>query len=278
VGNTAWQQRIRRAEALAAQYPFAAEVLRFYIHVARFQQEMYNRLDGSAGACPERSPRVPPALRRTSRPLPDLQDTPAVLLGAFPEFLALVEKHGPNQLAQVARELRAESPDAHGELFNAVWSSGGESPSSPEEFLAFAYLQPQAEYDRICANLQLEGYTGSLCPFCNRKPAVAVLRPLGDGGRRNLLCGFCMAEWEFRRIVCPGCGEENHAKLPVYTASELPHIRVECCDTCHSYIKCIDLTKTGLADPLVDELASIPLNLWAQERGYAKLQLNLLGM
>ena len=34
----------------------------------------------------------------------------------------------------------------------------------------------------------------------------------------------------------------------------------------------------GLADPLVDELASIPLNLWAQERGYIKLHPNLLGM
>jgi formate dehydrogenase maturation protein FdhE len=40
----------------------------------------------------------------------------------------------------------------------------------------------------------------------------------------------------------------------------------------------MDLTKHGLAEPPVDELASVPLNLWAQERGYAKLQPNLLGM
>ena len=31
-------------------------------------------------------------------------------------------------------------------------------------------------------------------------------------------------------------------------------------------------------DPLVDELASVPLNVWAQEHGYAKLHANLLGM
>jgi FdhE protein len=104
------------------------------------------------------------------------------------------------------------------------------------------------------------------------------VRPQGDGGSRSLLCGFCLAEWEFRRIVCPGCGQEDHAKLPVYTAEELPYIRVECCDACHTYIKTIDLTKNGLAEPLVDELASVPLNLWAQEHGYAKLHPNLLGM
>ena len=118
----------------------------------------------------------------------------------------------------------------------------------------------------------------SLCPFCNRKPAAGVLRQQGDGGRRSLLCGFCLTEWEFRRVVCPGCGQEDHAKLPVYTAAELPYIRVECCDTCQTYIKSIDLTKNGLADPLVDELASVPLNLWAQEHGYTKLYPNLLGM
>jgi formate dehydrogenase maturation protein FdhE len=53
---------------------------------------------------------------------------------------------------------------------------------------------------------------------------------------------------------------------------------VECCDACHTYSKSIDLSKNGLADPLVDELASVPLDLWAQERGYAKLRPNLLGM
>jgi FdhE protein len=55
-------------------------------------------------------------------------------------------------------------------------------------------------------------------------------------------------------------------------------MRVECCDACHAYIKSVDLTKNGLADPLVDELASVPLDLWAQEHGYAKLHPNLLGL
>jgi formate dehydrogenase maturation protein FdhE len=42
-------------------------------------------------------------------------------------------------------------------------------------------------------------------------------------------------------------------------------------------LKTVDLTKAGLAIPVVDELATIPLDLWARERGYEKLQINLLG-
>jgi FdhE protein len=85
-------------------------------------------------------------------------------------------------------------------------------------------------------------------------------------------------EWEYRRIVCPACGEEDVHKLAVYTAKEFAHVRVEACDTCHAYIKSVDLTKDGHAVPAVDELATIPLNLWAADHGYHKLQTNLLGI
>ena len=273
---TPWQQRIQRAEKLGAQHPYAAEILAFYAHVARFQENLYERLrSGSAG--------VPPAVlletQSASRRLSGLQDDAATntLLARFPEFLALVEDNAPAPLAQAARELRASDPHSWPGLMTQCWTHI-DSPSDPQEFLVLAFLQPYAEFVRSEANLPLEGYTSLLCPFCSRKPALGILRPQGDGGRRSLLCGFCVTEWECRRIICPGCGQEDHAKLPVYTAAELPYIRVECCDACKTYIKSIDLTKHGLADPLVDELASVPLNLWAQERGYAKLHPNLLGM
>jgi FdhE protein len=263
VATNPWQQRIRRAERFAAQHPFAAEILGFYIHVARFQQGLGEKLQHvSAG---------PPAL------LSDRSEF-AELLAGFPEFLSLIEGKAPARFAEVARELRNSAPTSWAELLNHGWSNSEEPPSEPQEFLAAAFLQPYAESVRSRVRLQLEGYTHPLCPFCHRKPAFGVLRQQGDGARRNLVCGFCLCEWEFRRIVCPACGEEDQAKLPVFTAAQFPHLRVECCDTCRTYIKSTDLTKNGLADPLVDELASIPLDLWAQERDYTKIRPNLLGM
>jgi len=259
VANTSWQQRIRRAEHLAAKHPFAAEILGFYIHTARFQEGLYQRLGQGS--------------RSRAMDDPDL----AELAASFPAFLTLVEEHGPALLAQVTHDLRSSNPNSFADLFTECWTRT-DAPTDPKEFLVLAFIQPYAEFSRSRAPLQLEGNTSLQCPFCQRKPALGVLRPQGDGGRRSLLCGFCLTEWEFRRVVCPGCGQEDHTKLPVYTAESFPYIRVECCDTCHTYIKSIDMTKNGLAEPLVDELASIPLSLWAQERGYAKLNSNLLGM
>jgi FdhE protein len=262
VAKTSWQQRIRRAEQLATQYSFAAEILGFYIHVARFQENLGHRLERDSA-------------KKAPVSVADLPESPE-LLASFPAFLSLVEEKAPASFAQVASDLRSSS-GSWPALLNHCWSDTGE-PVAPEDFLTLAFLQPYVEFVRSRAGLQLDGYTHSLCPFCNRKPALGVLRPQGDGARRNLVCGFCMCEWEFRRIVCAGCGQEDQAKLPVYSAEQFPQIRVECCDACHAYIKSVDLAKNGLADPLVDELASVPLDLWAQEHGYAKLRPNLLGM
>ena len=107
---------------------------------------------------------------------------------------------------------------------------------------------------------------------------MGVLRGEGEGAKRSLICSLCSLEWEFRRILCPGCGEEAVDKLPVFTAGQFEHVRVEACDTCRTYIKSVDLTRNGLAVPIVDELATVPLNIWADEHGYLKLQPNLLGL
>ena len=263
------QRRIARAELLATQYPFASEVLRFFVSVARFQDESY----GFAHK----------ALNRQEQSVSFAQPLAAEVVERFPEFLSLVEETGPGPVAAAACELRSQTANRQRELLSAFWTRagaaviGGESKGDGDkEFFARAFLQPYAELVREQAGSQQHGPTPCLCPFCSRKPGVGVLRPLGDGGQRSLVCSFCLGEWEFRRIVCPGCGEEDHSKLPVYTAEEFKHVRVECCDSCRNYIKTVDLTRNGLADPVVDEIASIPLDLWAQKQGYTKLQVNLM--
>jgi len=79
-------------------------------------------------------------------------------------------------------------------------------------------------------------------------------------------------------VLCPNCAEENHTRLPRFSAEDFPHVRVEACDTCKHYLKSVDLTLNGLAVPLVDEIAAAPLDLWAAEHGYEKIELNLMGL
>jgi len=124
----------------------------------------------------------------------------------------------------------------------------------------------------------IERVKGPIQPCTEHQPLCAVLRPEGEGAKRFLLCAVCSHEWEFNRIRCPACGNEDKDTLPVFTAEQFPHIRVEACDACHTYLKSIDLTKNGLAVPEVDEIASVSLDLWAAEHSYTKLHPNLLGL
>jgi FdhE protein len=103
-----------------------------------------------------------------------------------------------------------------------------------------------------------------------------VLREEGHGSRRSLVCGFCLTERPFVRGMCPECGERRFDRLAVYRSEALPSAQVDGCDTCRTYVKTIDLTRDGTAVPIVDDLATVPLDLWAREQGYHRLRPNLL--
>ena len=61
-------------------------------------------------------------------------------------------------------------------------------------------------------------------------------------------------------------------------APALEHVRVDACESCRRYLKTVDRSRLGLAVPLVDEVAGAPLDIWAQEHGYTKIELNLVGL
>lgn len=252
-----WDLRIARAGELATKHPAVAEILSFYQQLARFQKSVYEKL-GASG----------------EHHLP-------VLLPFFPDLIALVKQKGSRPLAQAAQTLAQDLDEDRLALLESIWQHQVETSQLAGEyaFFAQALLQPYAEFlaERTPAGAAAEG-SPSLCPFCGSRPQVAVLRPEGDGAKRSLTCSLCATEWSFLRLLCPNCGEQDKDKLPVFTAKEFEHVRVEACDTCRTFIKSIDLTKDGRAVPMTDELATVSLNLWAQEKNYHKLRPNLFGV
>ncbi len=274
-----WDQRIARAQELAATYPFAAEGLRFYEHIAGFQKSLYAQFGSGAGngaGGAGKKTRAPGSLRDELELFR--------LLPWFASYLGFITDIAPPPLASAAAELNASGAARWEEILDEFWRSDGQGEvplTESETFFAWTFLQPYAEHLADHTEPLEIHDTPPLCPLCNAPPQVGVLRPLGDGGKRSLVCSLCATEWDFRRIVCPTCGEENVDKLPVFasdTADALSYIRVEACDTCHHYLKTIDMTKNGHAVPVVDELAAIPLSLWAADKGYSKLVANLLGV
>jgi formate dehydrogenase accessory protein FdhE len=266
-----WDQRIQRADELAVAHSFAAEALRFYKGIATFQKELYTQIDAARGNGSQ---------RKVAGLFDEDLDLP-LLLPMFPEFLSRVGAFSPAPVAESAANLRSRTTAQSRDLLSEHWRAAASSQPAfgePEGLLAWIFLQPYAECLADRSQHTPRNDSLALCPFCGWKPLAGVLRPEGDGGKRFLVCALCSTEWPFRRILCPGCGEESVDKLAVYTASDFAHVRVEGCDVCQRYIKTVDLTKNGLAVPIVDELATIPLNLWAHEHGYVKLRTNLLGI
>ncbi len=86
------KKRIDRAEELAGQYPFAAEVLLFYAHIARFQQRLHDRMKRGSTTRSD-------AVSGLFTGPPEL----AEMMASFPEFLSVVEQNGPAPLGEAAR-------------------------------------------------------------------------------------------------------------------------------------------------------------------------------
>jgi len=279
--TSAWDRRIQRAEELAGRFPFAAEPLRFYQHVARFQARLQDGLRGSVAAPAE-----------AGHPFPLSQASPAqhraLLAVGFRDLLDLVGRVGPQELAAVADALR-QDPGGWEALWEAYWRGGDLSSWEAEHgpavrFFPKALLQPYGAL--VAAALRGDGEEGPLsgvetsgrCPLCGGPPQVSVLREEGHGAARSLVCSRCETEWRYKRVRCASCGEEAFDRLVSLHAAEWPHVRVSACRTCGSYVKEVDLTRDGLAVPVVDEIATLPLDLVAAEEGYCKVEPNLVGL
>jgi formate dehydrogenase maturation protein FdhE len=258
-----WKAGIKRSEQLAAQSMAAREILTFYNSLLGAQLEIYEFLRG----------------RRGWLPCGKLELDLTQLRAIMPRLLMIVEINGPELLATEAGHLLRASESEIDRLLLDYWHDPSEN-----QFFAKAYLQPYARWlvesgaKPVDRGVEL---VANRCPYCGGKPQLSLLRSVEgsqESGVRNLLCSMCLSTWPFRRVVCVHCDEERPAKLGYFTAAEFDHVRVEACDNCKHYIKGIDLTRFGLAVPLVDEVAAAPLDLWAREQGYTKIELNLVGL
>jgi len=245
---TFWDSRISRCRQLAETSASTKELLTFYTSLLETQKHIYDSLQHLTGSLPQ--------------DLPELNKH-------LPALLEVVRSTGPVALA-------TQAPDSIDDLLIDYWHN-----RSDEAFFAKALVQPYARRLVESNSLSPLALRENQCPFCLGKPQVSFLKgtdSTADSGNRNLLCATCLSSWEFRRVVCAACGEEQPTQLGYFQSDEYPHVRIETCDSCKRYVKGVDLTRLGLAEPLVDDVATAALDLWAVEKGYTKIELNLVGL
>jgi FdhE protein len=129
-----------------------------------------------------------------------------------------------------------------------------------------------------------EEWSGPVCPACGGLPQVSVIREESGefmaGSPRYLVCGRCALWWGFARATCPSCGEDDSRRLGAFSPEGERWVRIDACDTCRSYVKTFDLREPGGRDvvPLVDDVASLTLDVWAHEQGLRRSGVSLAGV
>jgi Protein involved in formate dehydrogenase formation len=129
-----------------------------------------------------------------------------------------------------------------------------------------------------------DGWQRSACPLCGGAAQASVIAEesgefLG-GSPRSLVCGRCATWWSYPRAVCPSCGEDDSRCVTPYVQPDDRLVRVDGCQTCHRYVKTFDLREPGADEviPLVDDVATMALDLWARQRGFERASLSFAGV
>lgn len=253
-----WTRRIARAAVLAAAGGPAATLLAFYERLLVEQKTLCDSLPASTGRLEHDLDAIVPRARR---------------------MIQQIASIAPAPLAEEAHDLLASDATVR-EALMSYWRDG-----SDRRFFAKAIVQPYAESLADAGVRPIgrpESRTEMRCPLCGGAPQLSIVQaagsaPTSESGGRYLLCATCLMPWPFRRVRCAHCGQEDEARLGYFQAPDPAHIRIDACDACGRYLKSIDLTRLGIAVPIVDEVAAVALDAWARERGYQKIELNLVG-
>ena len=255
---TTYDERRERARELGARLDFAQEPLRLYLALVDAQERVFERA-------------------RMARPTAE-ELAAFVVRDALPHVMEAAVAAGPDRLREAVL-VRFHGGDLEGIVER--WLAGEEGKGT-DTFLARASASPVLEaLPELAATLGSGVRDDRHCPRCGGLPQLAVFGETGEAlltSPRRLLCSRCANEWVLSRMTCASCGEMSGAKMPILSDVDLfPHLRIDACEICRRYLITVDQRKDPRSVPLVDELAALPLDLVAAERGYAKIARNLMG-
>jgi formate dehydrogenase maturation protein FdhE len=257
-----FERRAARAELLARETAAAEEPLRFAASLYRVQGRMAGAVEAA----------------HADDPLTGHLDEDADRFSDhLPSLLRYAAENGPQGLSEEARARQEDLPSTARTRLFVYWA--GDRPSL-EDYLSRAILRPYVEFLRSVNLAPDRVHRRGQCPFCGGGAWISARREgsLMEGARRMLGCALCGGEWLFGRILCPSCFEGDPHRLPSFQNDRHPALRIEACETCHRYVKSLDLSEDARPIPEVDDLASIAMDLWAVEQGYSRIESGLAGI
>jgi formate dehydrogenase accessory protein FdhE len=258
---TEFERRAARAELIARATPAAEQPLRFAAGLYRVQGRIAAALEAAHG----------------EEPLTGHLDGDWDRLVGLSSVMRYAVEEGPEALAEQALARERDLPSTARTRLLVYWAG---DHSSTEDYLSRAILRPYVEFLREVNVAPDRVHRRGQCPFCGGLPWIAARREgsVMEGARRMLGCALCGGEWLFGRILCPACFEEDPDKLPSFQSDKHPSVRIEACETCHRYVKSLDLSEDARPIPEVDDLVSISMDLWATDQGFTRIEPGLAGL
>ncbi len=243
------------------QRPHLKDPIEFYARWQRFQQEVAALLSSGGEAMPAADARAYP------------KEAAAAVFQLFIETFELPEE----ELAPLGRALEQGEFDFMQLPLGDVPLHAVE-PFSEEEWATLLYLLSRPYFLALRERFVLDGSTwkDGRCPLCSARPALVCIV---DGPQRRLHCSFCSTSGPYSRFIgCLQCGSENVDKLNTLMSDDEPGFRVATCDECMTYVKIIEDSALQKMTLDLADLASLPLDLVAQGKGYARQAPNPIGL
>jgi formate dehydrogenase maturation protein FdhE len=112
---------------------------------------------------------------------------------------------------------------------------------------------------------ELPLWTHSYCALCGGEPDFAVITTSAE---RHLICARCTLRWKFEPLTCPYCRNAERSRITSFATPDGQY-RVYACDVCLRYLKAYDARRAQRpVMPIVDGVATLPLDAAAMQRGY----------
>ncbi|MGZ3513403.1 MAG: formate dehydrogenase accessory protein FdhE, partial [Thermodesulfobacteriota bacterium] len=126
----------------------------------------------------------------------------------------------------------------------------------------------EAAVEQLRGEVDSETWLKGYCPICGSLPSLSLLKQ--EVGKRYLLCSYCGYQWRIDRLFCPFCNNKDQESLHYLFAEGEEAYRIDLCDKCHRYIKTIDYRNLAESDPVLEDLATLHLDILASQKGYKR--------
>ena len=220
---------------------------------------------------------------REGFPLFSREDLPLDLMAAaslFPlllEHLSSKKRKDKEALEKVLKKIRSNSQWVDNAIISflsrdesAILTMAEEMNLEPMvlKFLTHMALKPSLNIlkESVTEIITRNGWDYGYCPLCGSSPDIAYL---DNNGKRYLHCELCCYEWNYPRLKCPFCENNNPKELGYFVSEEEDGFRIDFCKKCNSYIKTADMRVIESPGSLeLENLTTLHLDMLAHEQGF----------